>query len=435
MADLSVAGRIYQGGRLVKGVLHIDTAAGVIEKVTKSQALKEHLDFGDKAVLPGAIDVHVHFRDPGAMHKEDFQTGTTAAAFGGVTSVVDMPNTLPPTTNPRTVQGKHEIAAKKAVVDYGFWAGATWYADGLPETLKGCVGVKAYLGATTGDLLLDDPTALRKVFERAAEAGKPIALHAEAERILKGLKRTEHAPADHDAARPPLAEVEAVYDVMKLIAPLKRTPRIHVAHMASQEAVHAAEQARFSRGVCPHHLLLSTQDFADVPDPGFGKMNPPLRDERGRKALYSAFAAGRIQVLESDHAPHTRAEKEGQFQQAPAGVPGVETLMPVMLAEAAAGRLDLRTVVDAASSAPAALLGLEDRGALETGRRADFAVYDLDDVGSVDPDRLHSKCGWSPFAGRDAVFPSQVFLAGRPVVEDGGLVAGPGTGRSLVPWP
>lgn len=433
MADLSMAGRIYQDGRLRKGVLHIDTATGRIEKVVKAQKLKEHLDFGDRAVLPGAIDVHVHLRDPGHAHKEDFHTGTVSAAFGGVTAVVDMPNTLPPTTNARNVAAKHELAAKKAVVDYGFWAGATWYTGDLAETLQGCVGIKAYLGATTGDLLLEDQDALGKTLEAAGKAGKPVAVHAEAQRILSGLKRTENAPADHDLSRPPLAEVEAIYDLMKMLAGIRKPPTVHVAHVASQEALHAAEQGGFSRGICPHHMLLSTEDFADSTAPGFGKMNPPLRNRRGRDALHKAFTEGRIPVLESDHAPHTRAEKEGAFHQAPAGVPGVETMVPLMLAEAQKDRVGLARVVDAATAGPAALLGLTDRGTLAPGQRADLAVYDLDALRPVEAADLHSKCAWTPFEGHDAVFPTHTYLAGRPIVEDGALVAQAGAGRSLVP--
>lgn len=428
-ADLSIAGQLYQKGKLVPGVLHIDTQSGKIVRVSKSTALDTHLDFGKRVLLPGGIDVHVHFREPGHTHKEDFLSGSTAAAMGGITGYVDMPNTLPATTTLRAVKDKLALAANKSVVDYALWAGGTWYTQELPEMLKLTAGVKTYLGASTGDLLLEDVERLQAILSAAAAAGKPVALHAEAQRVLQQLRRNEAGVADHDAVRPPLAEVEAIYDAMKAVAAIKKAPTVHIAHAASVDAIQAATAAKFSVGVCPHHLLLDT----DAPlRHAYGKMNPPLRSPAARQALWKAFAAGQMPILESDHAPHTSVEKEDNFHAAPSGVPGVETMLPLMLAQAKAGKVDLKRVVDATTSAPAALLGLKDRGALEPGLRADFAVYDWKPTKVVERD-LHSKCGWSPFEGHNAIFPSHTFLAGRAVVEERELVAAPGSGRSMLP--
>lgn len=431
MSGRTVKGRIYRDGRLTPGVLHI--ADGVIQKIT-DDADDVDLDFGDQAILPGAIDIHVHFRDPGATHKEDWTTGTTSAAFGGVTSVVDMPNTNPPTTTMRGLRDKLEQARKKAVVDWAVWSGVTWYLDDLPEMLQYTPGIKIYLGATTGDLLLDDQDRVHRALKIAGKAGRPVVLHCEAERVLKAHRRTEERLEDHDTTRPPTAEVEAIYDIMKGLPGIKPVPPIHIAHIASADAVQAAESAGFSRGACPHHLLLDTATCCDH-HPTHGKMNPPLRTTAAREALWDCFATGRIPILESDHAPHTKTEKSENFHQAPAGVPGVETLLPVMLAKAVADDVPLATVVDAATKAPAALLGLTDRGALEPGMQADFAVYDLDRPTQVKEGDLHSKCGWSPFDGMDAVFPSHVFQRGHAIVEDGGLRAAPGDGRPMFPLP
>lgn len=424
------AGRIYQNGELVPGVLHVED--GRITKIAASG--KADVDFGDRAILPGAIDIHVHFREPGATHKEDWHTGTTAAAFGGVTTVVDMPNTAPPTTTMKALKEKLGLAAQKAVVDFGAWCGATWYLDDLPEMLNHSPGVKIYLGATTGDLLAEDGNRVKEAIRICGDAGKPVLLHCEAQRILDQYRRTEQKLEDHHTTRPPLAEVEAIYDIMKALPGLKHVPPIHVCHIASADAVRAANAANFSRGVCPHHMLLDTVGCCEA-HPGHGKMNPPLRDPVHRGALWDTFVAGSIPILESDHAPHTRTEKGDSFHQVPAGVPGVETLVPVMLAKALAGDVPLATVVDAATRAPADLLGLDDRGRLEVGARADFAVYDLDAVAPIDEEQLHSKCGWSPFHGMDAVFPSHTYLAGEPVVEAGELVAKPGSGRPILPLP
>ena len=326
------------------------------------------------------------------------------------------------------------MAEQKAVVDYAAWCGATWYLDDLPEMLQYSPGIKIYLGATTGDLLAEDGNRVKEAIRICGEAGKPVLLHCEAQRILDQYRRTEQKLEDHHTTRPPLAEVEAIYDIMKALPGLKKVPPIHVCHIASADAVRAAQAAKFSRGVCPHHMLLDHVGCCEH-SPGRGKMNPPLRDPAAREALWQAFADGQIPILESDHAPHTQGEKDDQFHKIPAGVPGVETLLPVMLAKAHAGDVPLATVVDAVTKAPAALLGLNDRGALAPGMRADFAVYDVDAPKPVDEASLHSKCGWSPFHGMDAVMPTHTYLAGEPVVADGTLVAKPGSGQPLLPAP
>ncbi len=430
-ADLSVSGQIYQRGKLVPGVLHIDSVRGRIVSVAKTTRLSNHIDAGNRAILPGAIDIHVHFREPGHTHKEDFTTGSTAAAFGGVTGFVDMPNTLPATISARTLKEKLALAQKKSIVDYAAWAGGTWYTGELPEMLKWAVGVKTYLGASTGDLLLEDQARFAEILTAAGKEGSPVALHCESQRILQQLRRNEGTLEDHDLARPPLAEVEAIYDAMKALASVKKAPPIHIAHIASPDAIAAATTAKFSLGVCPHHLLLDTTAGLSH---AYGKMNPPLRNPAVRKALLDAFAAGKVPILESDHAPHTKVEKEDNFHNAPSGVPGVETMVPLMLAQVG-GKLPLQRVVDAVTLGPANLLGLKDRAVLEPGMRADFAIYDLKHPTKVDSAELHSKCGWSPYDGLKAVFPSHTFLAGKAVVQEGELVGKPGMAGPLKPLP
>ncbi len=423
----SFAGRILDDqGDLKRRVIHVDDD-GLITKIAAS-GNADH-DFGDAAILPGAIDVHVHFREPGHTHKEDLGTGSISAAYGGVTGFVDMPNTAPPTTNIQTLQEKHHLAAQKSVIDYGFWLGGTWYTGNLAECLKQAIGVKVYLGATTGDLLLDDKDAFAEILKACAKADKPVILHAESQRVLNQLKRTERGLPDHDHARPPLAEVEAIYDVMKTLTGLKAKPRIHIAHTASHDAVKAANAAGFSLGVCPHHLLLDTT--FDHPHPAYAKMNPPLRGPDAREALWNSYRTGNIPIVESDHAPHGRLEKEGDFHGCPCGVPGVETMVPLLVARAVAGDVDLATVANTTATGPANFIGAKDRGSIEVGKRADLAVYDLTDVTAVAEENLHAKCGWSPFVGMEACFPSHTFLAGRPVIQDKQLVAKPGTGAPI----
>lgn len=423
---MRVRGQLYQDGEIAPGIIVIKDG-----KITAIEPDGEaDLDFGDQTILPGAIDIHVHFRDPGANQKEDFYTGSVSAAFGGVTAVVDMPNTNPPTTTWKALEEKLQIADEKSVVDYGAWCGATWFLEDLPKMLEHSPGIKIYLGATTGDLLMDDQNRVRQCLEIAAEAGKPVALHCEAQRVLNQFKRQEKVLQDHDDTRPPMAEVESIYDVLKALPSLKKKPVIHVAHIASVDAVTAAEKAGFSRGVCPHHLLLDTETCCDH-SPGRGKMNPPIRRPGSKDALYQAYKDGRVPILESDHAPHTKTEKADEFNKVPAGVPGVETMLPLLLAEAQKGNVSLRQVVDSVTVAPAALLGL-NKGSLAVGMDADFAVYDMQAAPIMEAD-LHSKCGWSPFDGHDAIFPSQVYVRGNPVIVDRQLVAKAGAGAPLFP--
>lgn len=426
--ERSISGQVYQRGKLLPLILHLD-AGGNVVRSSKSQRLAEHVDYGKRAILPGAIDIHVHFREPGHTQKEDITTGSTAAAFGGVTGYVDMPNTNPPTITLQRLDEKLQLMAEKSIVDYGAWAGGTWYTGELEGMLKHAVGVKTYLGSSTGDLLLDDMERFRNILEAAGKAGRPVALHAEAERILQHHRRTENTVHDHDQTRPPHAEVEAIYDAMRHAKEMRKPPTIHIAHAASPDAVQASLAATFSTGVCPHHLLLDTDVGLGH---AYGKMNPPLRSPDVRKELWRLFAAGKIPILESDHAPHTKADKEDNFHAAPSGVPGVETMVPLMLAQAKAGKVALATVVDAVTKHPAALLGLTGRGTLETGSRADFMVVDLKKSIKVDNGALHSKCGWSPYEGMPAIFPSDVHLAGQPVIADGQLVGKPGMGKPLL---
>jgi dihydroorotase len=459
-ADVSVAGRVWRGRSLQPAVLHIDRASGMITKVAKSARLADHHDFGDRAILPAATDLHVHFREPGLTHKEDLRTGSTSAAFGGVTAFLDMPNTAPPTTTLKALREKLHLAAQKSVVDFGVWCGASWFQDDLPTMLRHSPGLKVYLGATTGDLLMDDAERTRDALRAAGAAGKVVVVHAEAQRVLEQFRGAPATLAEYDRSRPPVAEVECIYDLMKLLAGMRKPPRVHVAHAASAEAVAAAKAAGFSIGVCPHHILLDTE--ACPGDPARGKMNPPLRGAGQRAALWRLFADGSVPILESDHAPHTQAEKTAPLHQAPAGVPGVETMVPLLLARVVAGDVDLARVVAAACENPAKLVGLQARGTLAKGSRADFMVVDLGATGAgaaataskaaratkaaraavdaravvkIEPGRLHSRCTWTPFADMDAVFPSDVWSHGSPVVTDRVLVAEPGAGRPLWPLP
>lgn len=430
-ADLLVRGRLFTPeARIAPGAFTVKDGriAGVWlgQRVEKDAA--EVLDFGDRLVAPGAIDPHVHFRDPGHPQKEDFASGTKAAALGGVTTVLDMPNTVPPTFTAEALEDKLARARAKAHVDFGLHLGLDEKGESLP-LLPRATSMKVYLGATTGHLLVRDPGLVRRALQAAAAAGRTVAFHAESQGCLE---RHAHLADDsypsHAASRPAVCEAEAI---RALVAAAAGTgARVHVAHLSTRVGLEALGGTAFTAEVCPHHLLF---DQGRLREGGPFKMNPPLRDVADIESLWEGLRSGRIQCLASDHAPHTPQEKAAErMPECPAGVPGVQTLLPVLLPFARQGRVPLERLLDA-SVAAARLFGLSSKGALAPGMDADFAVYDLAREEPVRASRMASKAGWTPFEGMAAAFPIHVRLRGRALVEDGRFVGEPGRGHYVVP--
>ncbi|MBI4394057.1 MAG: dihydroorotase [Euryarchaeota archaeon] len=371
-------------------------------------------------LMPGAVDMHVHFRDPGSTHKEDFVSGTTAAAFGGVTFVADMPNNETPVTDARAYAKKQAAVRGRAAVDYGLVAGLD---DALEALRLGAapVAYKAYLGRSTGGLLLASTQALRRAVKRSERSGRPLIVHAEADTCLAKSDGTQENLRGHSSARSPRCEVEAIQRVVAA-----RPSGVHVAHVTSRLALAATRGAGLTREVTPHHLLL---DFNSKKRPGsLCKVNPPLRSPADRSALMSALRGGGVEVLASDHAPHTLAEKAAGFKTAPAGVPGVETMVPLMMSLVKRGGLSIRRLAEASASNPGRILGIP-KGAIAPGFDADLVLYDLAEERRIEASVLHSKCGWTPFQGRQAVFPTRVWLRGEEVVTGPGRSSGALRGR------
>ena len=348
--------------------------------------------------LPGLIDVHVHLREPGGEHKEDMASGTAAALYGGVTMVLDMPNTRPPIVDAAGLALKQELAARKAACDVGFYVGATEgnAAEAAALAADGAVGLKIYLDQTYGPLRMRSLGALLAHF-RTWPAGRPIAVHAEglSTAVAIGLAR--------------------VYG-----------RRLHVCHVSRADEIaliRAAKEsgAAVSCEVTPHHLFLSEADAQRLGP--YGVMKPPLASEAHRAALWANLDV--VDCIATDHAPHTRAEKEGDSP--PPGVPSLETLLPLLLTAVAEGRLTVERLVDLTHDAPRRLFGLPEQP--ETWVEVDTAARD-----SLAAARLHTRCGWTPFEGRPvqgAV--RRVALRGQIVVEDGEMRAKPGVGRPIRP--
>jgi dihydroorotase len=413
--ELVVEGRAYVKGRMSNWCIGIED--GRIAAVAKNLKGEERIDCRHMMVLPAAIDPHVHFRDPGLTHKEDFSTGTLAAAFGGVGCVLDMPNTVPPSTGLRDLMEKKEAIAKKAWIDHGLFAGCV-PGGKLEAMAPHVVGFKLFLGSSTGKLLVTEDRDLSKIGAAVERTGKVLSVHAEEDALIG--REAERDLQDHLRNRPSRAEVAAI----GRLAGLKC--RVNVCHLSSAEGLQAAVATPFTMEVAAHHLLLDRSDQHGA----LAKVNPPLRTREDRAALLQAFIAGRIDMLGSDHAPHTIEEKSQEFDVAPSGMPGVETQVPIMLAMVKKGMVPLEVLVSSMSERPAEVFSL-NKGRIQEGRDADLMIVDTRALSSVKVNRLHSKCGWTLYEGHDAIFPHATMVRGHMVVEDGG-VAGERVGRDVV---
>lgn len=409
--EVTISGRAFIGGSLVNCTIGIrDGRIAAIKKILEGE---EHYDYRDMIILPAAVDAHVHMRDPGLTHKEDFSTGTLAAAFGGVSCVLDMPNTLPPVVTRANLIEKKEAIARKAWVDYGLFGGCAAGRDPL-RMADGVIGYKLYMASTTGNLLVEKDEEITSIVDRVSRSGKVLSIHAEDEALIR--KKRERNLEDHLENRPAACEVSAIEKITSLCS----YPRINICHVSSPQALRSLEGRPFLREVTPHHLLLSVRKRLGP----FGKVNPPLRTETARAALFEAFSRGEFDILASDHAPHTKDEKEFEdFEFVPSGVPGVETMVPLMLSLVKRDILPLNVLVRACAGRPAEVFGL-NKGAIEVGKDADLIVVDMGTTTTVKGEELHSKCGWTPFEGWTAIFPRAVFIRGRRLIDDYSLENG-----------
>jgi len=441
---------VIRGGRVVMPDAVFDASVaidgGVIVAVGADELMpqaRETLDARGLHVLPGAIDVHVHFRDPGYPHKEDFASGTAAAAFGGVTTVFDMPNTIPPTGTAEALAAKQKMAAEKAHVDFGLYGllGEDTI-EHVPALIEGgVIGFKLYMGNTFGKIPSPSTGAMLEAFETVAQTGKRISLHAETNSImerretqLRAAGRTEALA--HIASRPAVVAVEAVSRAAILAE--WTGARIHVLHISSAEELRPLREAK-ARGVdvtgetCPHYLMLSTDDYARLG--GVIRVNPPVREARSQEPLWAAIADGTIDLIATDHAPHAIEEKtRNDIWTVDAGFPGVQTQMPLMLTAVNAGRLSIRDYVRLASAAPAKIWGLyPNKGAIQPGADADIALVDLAREWTIDDAKLQSRAKITPWNGyRVRGLPVHTLVRGRFVLRDRQLVPETrGWGRSV----
>lgn len=416
---------LITGAELADGrVRDVRIRNGTIDAVTTGLdpvAEERVIDARGRHLLPGAVDVHVHFREPGGSHKETWASGSRSAAAGGVTTVVDQPNTSPPTVDGDAFDRKAELAAGASLVDYGINGGVSpeWDPESLFERPLLALG-EVFLADSTGEMGIE----LDRFESALAEAGArdvPVTVHAEdatlfepnaLEGDLGGIGTAANADA-WSAYRTAGAEIAAVERAVDAAA--EGGAQLHVAHTSTPEAVDVVADTDATCEVTPHHLFCSRERAGRLGT--FGRMNPPLRSEERRSALFERLRDGDVDVVATDHAPHTVAEKRQGLRDAPSGVPGVETMYPLLLESVRTGELSLETVRDVVAATPAEVFGLDRKGRIEEGRDADLVLIDLTDPREIEAGALHSACGWTPFEGWQGIFPELTVLRGTVVYD------------------
>jgi dihydroorotase len=391
------------------------------------------LDATGLHVLPGAIDSQVHFREPGLTHKEDLESGTRGAVLGGVTGVFEMPNTNPLTLWEADLQAKLDAAQGRAWCDYAFYiGGSAANAEQLQtlESLPGCAGVKVFMGSSFGDLLADDDTVLRRIL---LHGRRRMAVHAEDEARLRERKALVEAGGDV-RQHPHWRDVESAFKATRRIVGIaaETDRRLHVLHVTTAEEVAflAQHKRRVTVEVTPHHLTMHAPECYERLG-SLAQMNPPVREQLHQDALWEAIREGVVDVIGSDHAPHTREEKAKPYPQSPSGMTGVQTLLPLMLDHVHAGRLSLQRLVDLTSAGPARIFGIEGKGRIALGFDADLTLVDLAARRTIRNDWIASRCGWTPYDGIAVTgWPIHTILRGQVTVRDGQLV-GPPRGQTI----
>jgi dihydroorotase len=374
-------------------------------------------------VLPGVIDTQVHFREPGNEHKEDLESGSHAAVLGGVTAVFEMPNTSPPTTGRLAIEDKLSRARNRMHCDYAFYVGATPQNVGALselERMAGVCGVKAFLGSSTGTLLLSEEDA---IFAALKGGHRRMAVHSEDEARLNERKPFAKSgdPRTHPVWRDSETARLSTERVLRLARAAGR--KLHVLHVTTADELPLLADARDFATVetTPQHLTLSAPECYERLGT-YAQMNPPIRDAHHREALWKAMSEGLIDVIGSDHAPHTREEKDKVYPNTPSGMPGVQTLAPLLLDHVNAGRMSLERFVDLTSAGAARIFGIAGKGRIARGFDADFTIVDLKKKRKIENSWIASKCGWTPFDGMETTgWPVATIIRGKTVMRDHAL--------------
>jgi len=417
-----------------EGVRDIGISAGRIAEIGSLGAASagEVIDCKGLHILPGVMDTQVHFREPGLTHKEDLETGSRGAVLGGVTAVFEMPNTNPLTVTEEAFTAKVKAGQHRMHCDFAFFIGGTRdNVNHLPdlERAPGCAGVKVFIGSSTGSLLVEDDDSLRRIFKVIR---RRAAFHAEDEYRLNDRKhlRIEGDPRSHPVWRD---EDAALIATQRLVNLARETgKRIHVLHISTKQEI---EYLRDHKDVAsceatPHHLTLAGPEAYERLGTK-AQMNPPVRDTSHRDGIWRGIEQGIVDVLGSDHAPHTLEEKDKVYPASPSGMTGVQTLVPIMLDHVNAGRLSLARFVDLTSAGPARLFNIACKGRIAAGYDADFTIVDMKREETITDKWIASRAGWTPYDGvKVKGWPVGTFVRGKRVMWQG-EVATPSTGETV----
>ena len=387
---------------------------------------KEIIDCTNLFVFPGLIDTQCHFREPGGEHKETLETGTLSAALGGVTGIFEMPNTNPLTITPEAMEFKLKKAHETSYVDFAFYFGGTAeYAEHLSEweNIDGVCGIKIFMGASNGDLLSATDEEIDAI---VANGKRVIAVHAEDESIMNENKVTILGDSNDVAMHYKWRSEESCLNATKRIVSIakKYSRKVHILHIttAQEMAFLKANKDIASAEVLANHLTLHAPDCYDM----FGTLaqqNPPIREKHHQDALWTAVADGTVDIVASDHAPHTLDEKSGTYPNTPSGTPGVQTLIPIMLNHVHEGRLSYERLVDLMAYGPYRIHKIKNKCLIRKGFNADFTVVDPKAEHIISNAEQASKSGWTPYDGKKVVgFPTMTIIGGKTIMRDGEII-------------
>jgi len=384
-----------------------------------------------KIVFPGLMDTQVHFREPGSVDAEDLHSGSRAAIVGGITSVFEMPNTNPPTTNFEEFKKKINLG-KRMYCNHAFYFGATAENYEILEKLKnleGCCGIKLFAGSSTGNLLVDKEEDIEKVFKYAS---KVVAVHSEDEEILKLRKKLiqKGDVKTHPVWRNEEVAISSTRKIVKIAKRLNK--KAHILHVTTKDEVDFLSQNKgnITFEITPQHLTMYAPDCYDRLG-SYAQMNPPIRDKSHYDRLWYAIRNDYNDTIGSDHAPHLKINKEKQYPDSPSGMPGVQTILPVMLNHMNEGKIKLNQIVKFLCENPVKIFGIKNKGYIKKDFDADFTIVDLNKVIEIKNENIESKCGWSPFDGyKFKGTPIYTIIAGEIKMQDGKIIGEP-TGKPL----
>ena len=432
MLDLIIRnGECYIEGNLNK--IDIGVKNGKITNIGNLESEKSDnlIDASNKLVLPGLIDTQVHFREPGSVDAEDLHSGSKAAIVGGITAVFEMPNTNPPTTNFEEFQKKIDIA-KRMYCNHAFYFGATAENYEILEKLKdleGCCGIKLFAGSSTGNLLVDKEDDIEKVFKYAS---KVVAVHSEDEEILKVRKKLieKGNVNSHPIWRNEEVAISSTRKIVKIAKRLNK--KAHILHVTTKEEVDFLSQNKgnITFEITPQHLTIYAPDCYDRLG-SYAQMNPPIRDKSHYDRLWYAIRNNYNDTIGSDHAPHLKTNKEKSYPDSPSGMPGVQTILPVMFNHMNDGKIKLNQIINFLCENPVKIFGIKNKGYIKKDYDADFTIVDLNKEIEIKNENIESKCGWSPFNGfKFKGTPIYTIINGEIKMQDGKIIGDP-TGKPL----